>query len=316
MNAEDSPFDTLEALEAGFRGQGYIAERRLLTPLFLLTRLGRPLLLEGHAGVGKTETAKVLASLLNTTLIRLQCYEGLDVNAAVYEWNYQKQLLAIKLQEKTDGTGDGSAEAAAKNLERHIFGRDFLLERPLLQAIQHPGGPAVLLIDEVDRADEEFEAFLLELLSDFQISIPEIGTLTALHRPYVVLTSNRTRELSDALKRRCLYHWIDYPSFDKEVEIVRVKVPEISAALAVQVVRVVQALRELKLRKPPGVAETLDWAISLLALGKTGLDAETLDDTKGALLKTTEDFEALRGQLETLTAGALEGAEASVSGGD
>ena len=268
MNPKNSPFDTLEALEAGFRGQGYIAERALLTPLFLLTRLGRPLLLEGHAGVGTTETAKVLASLLNTTLIRLQCYEGLDVNAAVYEWNYQKQLLAIKFQEKSDS----APEAASKNLEQHIFGRDFLLERPLLKAIQHPGGPAVLLIDEVDRADEEFEAFLLELLSDFQISIPEIGTLTAVHRPYVVLTSNRTRELSDALKRRCLYHWIDYPPFDTEVEIVRVKVPEISAALAVQVVRVVQALRELKLRKPPGVAETLDWAISLLALCNTWLD--------------------------------------------
>ncbi|MEE8434823.1 MAG: MoxR family ATPase [bacterium] len=203
MNPENSPFDTLEALEAGFRTQGYIAERALLTPLFLLTRLGRPLLLEGHAGVGKTETAKVLASILGTELIPLQCYEGLDVNAAVYEWNYQKQLLAIKLQEKTDGTGDGTedgtAKAAAKDLEEHIFGRDFLLERPLLKAIQHPGGPAVLLIDEVDRADEEFEAFLLELLSEFQISIPEIGTLTAVHRPYVVLTSNRTRELSDAL---------------------------------------------------------------------------------------------------------------------
>ena len=312
MNPENSPFDTLEALEAGFRGQGYIAERALLTPLFLLTRLGRPLLLEGHAGVGKTETAKVLASLLNTTLIRLQCYEGLDVNAAVYEWNYQKQLLAIKFQEKSDS----APEAASKNLEQHIFGRDFLLERPLLKAIQHPGGPAVLLIDEVDRADEEFEAFLLELLSDFQISIPEIGTLTAVHRPYVVLTSNRTRELSDALKRRCLYHWIDYPPFDTEVEIVRVKVPEISAALAAQVVRVVQALRDLKLRKPPGVAETLDWAISLLALGKTGLDMETLDDTKGALLKTTEDFEILRGQLETLAAGALEAPETPAASGD
>ena len=312
MNPENSPFDTLEALEAGFRGQGYIAERALLTPLFLLTRLGRPLLLEGHAGVGKTETAKVLASLLNTTLIRLQCYEGLDVNAAVYEWNYQKQLLAIKFQEKSDS----APEAASKNLEQHIFGRDFLLERPLLKAIQHPGGPAVLLIDEVDRADEEFEAFLLELLSDFQISIPEIGTLTAVHRPYVVLTSNRTRELSDALKRRCLYHWIDYPPFDTEVEIVRVKVPEISAALAAQVVRVVQALRDLKLRKPPGVAETLDWAISLLALGKTGLDMETLDDTKRALLKTTKDFEILRGQLETLAAGALEAPETPAASGD
>ena len=290
------PFENIPALEAGYRQLGYIAGRELLTPLFLLTRLGRPLLLEGHAGVGKTETAKVLASLLDTTLIRLQCYEGLDVNSAVYEWNYQKQLLAIKLQE-TAGTG---APPPPGGMEQHIFGRDFLLERPLLKAVQHPGAPAVLLIDEVDRADEEFEAFLLELLSEFQLTIPEIGTLKAEHPPYIILTSNRSRELSDALKRRCLYHWIDYPTLETELEIVRAKVPGVSDALAGQVVRVVQALRGLHLSKPPGVAETLDWAISLMALGKTGLDPDSVEATKGALLKTTEDFEILRGQLEHL----------------
>ena len=285
--------ESMEALEAGFRGQGYIAETALLTPLFLMNRLGRPLLLEGHAGVGKTEVAKVLADLMDTDLIRLQCYEGLDVNTAVYEWNYQKQLLAIKARE---ASGDFSAES----LEQHIFSRDFLLERPLLQAVLQADAPAVLLIDEVDRADEEFEAFLLELLAEFQLTIPEIGTIKAVHPPRVILTSNRTRELADALKRRCLYHWIDYPSLEKEMEIVQVRVPGIPESLAAQVVSVVQALRGLNLQKPPGVAETLDWAIALLALGKSALDTETLDSTKGALLKTTADFDILRGQLNTL----------------
>ena len=285
-------FQTLESLEAGCRAQGYIADRPLLTALFLMARLGRPLLLEGHAGVGKTETAKVLAALLGLELIRLQCYEGLDATTTLYEWNYQKQLLAIRLQEH----GERSPEA----MERHIFGPDYLLERPLLRAISRREQPAVLLIDEVDRADEEFEAFLLELLSDFQITIPEIGTIRAEHRPLVVLTSNRARELSDALKRRCLYHWIDYPDFAKELAILRTRVPDVSERLAGQVVRVVQALRALQLDKPPGVAETLDWAIALMALGRTGLDAETVQSTQGCLLKSTEDFRVLHAQLTPL----------------
>jgi MoxR-like ATPase len=293
-----TPFSTLESLEAGLRKHGYVAERALSTALFLVTRLGRPLLLEGHAGVGKTETAKVLADLLGTELIRLQCYEGLDSAATLYEWNYQKQLLAIKLQERENMP---LAEA-----ERHIFSRDFLLERPLLRAIAQPRAPAVLLIDEVDRADEEFEAFLLELLSDFQITIPELGTVRAQHRPHVILTSNRMRELSDALKRRCLYHWIDYPSAAKELEILRIKVPDVTARLAQQVVQVVQALRELRLEKPPGVAETLDWAVALMALGKTGLDREAMEATQGCVLKSTRDFEMLREQMQPMLAAANE----------
>ncbi|MEE8555264.1 MAG: MoxR family ATPase [bacterium] len=296
-------FDSLEQLERGFRDCGYVADRALLTPLFLMTRLGRPLLLEGHAGVGKTETAKVLAQLLDTELIRLQCYEGLDAASTLFEWNYQKQLLAIRLHE---GPGKSRGETP-EDLERHIFSADFLLERPLLKSISAPDAPPVLLIDEVDRADEEFEAFLLELLSEFQITIPEIGTIRAVHRPLVILTSNRVRELSDALKRRCLYHWIDYPTFERELEIVRGRVPEITERLAHQVVRVVQALRTLQLEKPPGVAETLDWAIALLALGHGALDADVLDSTKGAVLKTTADFELLRAQLGSV----LEAAEAN-----
>jgi len=291
-----SAFGTVEALEAGLLQQGYVAERSLSTALFLVTRLGRPLLLEGHAGVGKTETAKVLAGLLGTDLIRLQCYESLDSAATLYEWNYQKQLLAIKLQERS--------AAPLDETERHIFTRDFLLERPLLKAIARTQAPAVLLIDEVDRADEEFEAFLLELLSDFQVTIPELGTVRAQHPPYVVLTSNRMRELSDALKRRCLYHWIDYPDTQKELAILRLKVPGVTESLAGQVVRVVQALRALRLEKPPGVAETLDWAIALLALGKTGLDAEALEATRGCVLKSTHDFQVLQEQLQPLLAAA------------
>jgi MoxR-like ATPase len=293
MTAPASPSDlSLPFLERGFRQHGYTAERPLLTSVFLLLKLGRPLLLEGHAGVGKTETAKVLAAVLGLDLIRLQCYEGLDVNAAVYEWNYQKQLLVMKAQE--------AAGADPHALERHIFSREFLLERPLLQAISRPHAPPVLLIDEVDRADEEFEAFLLELLSDFQITVPEIGTVKALHRPHVVLTSNRTRELSDALKRRCLYHWIDYPDARKELEIVRVKVPELGEGLARQVVALVQALRGLRLEKPPGVAETLDWALALLALGQAQLNVEALEDTKGCLLKSTADLELFASHLDRL----------------
>lgn len=295
-----SRFASLEELEQGYRDCGYVADRELLIPLFLMTRLGRPLLLEGHAGVGKTETAKVLAQLLDTDLIRLQCYEGLDATHTLYEWNYQKQLLAIRLHEGQANSRQENSGVATEQLERHIFSADFLLERPLLKAISAREGSPVLLIDEVDRADEEFEAFLLELLSEFQITIPEIGTIRATHPPLVILTSNRVRELSDALKRRCLYHWIDYPTFDRELEIVRSRVPEIAERLAHQVVRVVQALRAMHLEKPPGVAETLDWAIALLALGRSGLDAGTLEDSKGCFLKTHADFEVLRTQLTTL----------------
>ena len=290
MNRFKDPTD----LEQRFREQGYIADPSLLTAFYLLGRLGRPLLLEGHAGVGKTDTAKVLAGILDTELIRLQCYEGLDVNSAVYEWNYQKQLLSIRLAE---GGGQSSAES-----ERHIFGREFLLERPLLRAISSQSAAPVLLIDEVDRADEEFEAFLLELLADFQITIPEIGTVRARHIPYVVLTSNRTRELSDALKRRCLYHWIDYPSAEKEQEIIMAKAPQAGQQLARGVVAVMQTLRGLRLTKPPGVAETLDWVIALLALGRPNLDEETLEITKGCFLKSTEDFQMLHDNLSQVLA--------------
>ncbi len=248
--------------------------------------LGRPLLLEGDAGVGKTEVAKSLALVLERPLIRLQCYEGLDASAAVYEWNYQRQLLAIKIWEGED--------LSAADKEKHIFAPEFLLERPLLEAISKDRAP-VLLIDEIDRADEEFEAYLLEVLSDFQISIPELGTVRAKSRPYVVLTSNSTRELSDALRRRCLYHYVDYPSEDKELRIVRARLPEVEAALAGQIVRFVQALRKEDLQKKPGVAETLDWAAALLGVGmrELGDDPEVVQETLLCLLKTREDQERL-----------------------
>jgi MoxR-like ATPase len=253
----------------------------LATLIFLGTKLGKPVLLEGHAGLGKTEVAKVLAEFLGTRLIRLQCYEGLDVNSAVYEWNYQKQLLAIKIEEQTNQT--------VEEKEKHIFSREFLMERPLLQAIQAEDFSPVLLVDEVDRADEAFEAFLLELLSDFQISIPELGTIRARHVPHVILTSNRSRELSDALKRRCLYHWIDYPSLEKELRIVNARLPGITADLGRQVVRFVQAARQLQLSKPPGIAETLDWAQALMSLGKADLDVAAVEATLGCLVKSVED---------------------------
>src|SRR5215475_9850870 len=227
----------VSAVVEGFERLGYVTDCALGTAIYLAIRLNKPILLEGHAGLGKTEVAKVLAGLLSTRLIRLQCYEGLDVNSAIYEWNYQKQLLAIKVREKADET--------VEEKERHIFGREFLMERPLLQAIQAEDAPPVLLIDEIDRSDEAFEAFLLELLSDFQISIPEIGTIRAKHIPYVVLTSNRTRELSDALKRRCLYHWIEYPDFDKEVRIIETKVEGINHQLAEQVAGFMQVVRRI-----------------------------------------------------------------------
>jgi MoxR-like ATPase len=272
---------------------GYVADRNFATTLFLLLRLRRPLLIEGHAGVGKTESAKVLATLLQTELIRLQCYEGLDVNSAMYEWNYQKQLLAIKIQEGT--------ESSVAEKEKHIFGSEFLLKRPLLRAITAEQSSPVLLIDEIDRADEEFEAFLLEILSDFQISIPEMKTIRATHIPFVILTSNRTRELSDALKRRCLYHWIDYPSMEKELQIVFTKLPGIEKQLADQLVRFVQRLREKNLWKPPGIAETLDWAAALISLGKPLLTPETVQETLGCILKSKEDIERVQNEgVETI----------------
>ncbi len=265
---------------------GYVADPQLATAIVLMQQLARPLLIEGEAGVGKTEVAKALAKVLNAPLIRLQCYEGLDANAAVYEWDYQRQLLAIKIWE--------SEERTAEEKERHIFDEGFLLKRPLLKAITM-AQPPVLLVDEIDRADEEFEAYLLEVLSDFQISIPELGTVTATAIPYVVLTSNGTRELSDALRRRCLYHYVDLPSEAKEMRIVAARLPGIDRALAAQVVRFVQALRKENLRKKPGVAETLDWAAALMGLGVKDLRAEpeALYESLMCLLKTREDQAAV-----------------------
>lgn len=275
-----------DALMRSFGRLGYIADRSLATAVYLMTKLRKPLLIEGHAGLGKTEVAKVLASMLGTELIRLQCYEGLDISSSVYEWNYQKQLLAIKIQEGSDQT--------VEEKERHIFSREFLLERPLLKSILAQDASPVLLIDEIDRADEAFEAFLLELLSEFQISVPEMGTVRAKHIPYVILTSNRTRELSDALKRRCLYHWIDYPSFEKEMNIVRTRLLGIEEELGMQVVRYVQAVRQLDLEKPPGVAETLDCAQAVISLGSRRLSAEVIEETIGCVAKSMEDSVKLK----------------------
>lgn len=285
----------VDTLVQEFERLGYVTDAALATSLYLSMRLRKPLLVEGHAGLGKTEVAKVLAASLGTRLIRLQCYEGLDVSSAVYEWNYQKQLLAIKLQEKSDET--------VEEKEKHIFSKEFLLERPLLLSILEEHAAPVLLIDEVDRADEAFEAFLLELLSDFQITVPELGTIKAKHVPHVILTSNRSRELSDALKRRCLYHWIDYPSFEKEMEIVRARLPGVEEKLAVQVVHLVQAVRRLELTKPPGVAETLDFTQATVALGKDRLDVETVEQTLGCLVKSMEDGATIKSAvIETLLA--------------
>jgi len=285
-------------ISRGFEQLGYICDRALAITIFLSIKLGKPVLLEGHAGLGKTEVAKTLASFLNTRLIRLQCYDGLDVNSAVYEWNYQKQLLAIKIQE---GSGKSVEEK-----EMHIFGREFLLERPLLQAVLEEHASPVLLIDEVDRADEAFEALLLELLSDFQISIPEMGTIRARHIPFVVLTSNRSRELGDALKRRCLYHWIDYPSFEKEMNIVAARLPGIERQLAGQVVRFVQQVRKLNLNKAPGVAETLDWAQAVTSLGRDRLDPALIEETVGCLAKAMEDTARIKAAgIKKLLAGSV-----------
>ncbi len=286
-------------------GQGYIADRELATSIHLSVVLHKPLLIEGAAGVGKTEVAKVVARALGADLIRLQCYEGLDVHTALYEWNYQRQMLRIKLEE-TSGR-------PVEEKEHLIFSEPFLLKRPLLQAITADRAP-VLLIDEVDRADEEFEAFLLEVLSDFQVSIPEIGTVRARHIPYVVLTSNRTRELSDALRRRCLYLWIDYPSFDKELTIVHTKVPAINDRLAHQICGFMQLVRAAPLAKVPGIAETLDWSAALMALHRDHLDPAAVEETLGCLCKDQEDLVRVRTQYLRPILEAVETAGASGDG--
>ncbi len=272
--------------------QRYIADRGLATGVFLALKLDKPLFIEGEAGVGKTEAAKVMAQVLGARLIRLQCYEGIDLAHAVYEWNYPRQLLHIRL------LNEGADRKAA---EKEIFSAEFLLRRPLLDAIDNDDPvPPVLLIDEIDRSDEEFEAFLLELLSDFQVSIPELGTVRAQRPPFVVITSNRTREVHDALKRRCLYHWIDYPDLEKEIAIVRARAPEAAGDLAREVAGLVQGLRQLDLYKVPGVAETLDWARSLAVLGATRIDAQVVDATLGAALKYQEDLERARESIPQL----------------
>jgi MoxR-like ATPase len=283
-------FDTVDELERGLREQRYVAERGLATTLFLTLKLGKPLLLEGEAGVGKTEIAKVLADLLRTPLIRLQCYEGLDASTAIYEWDYPRQMLYLRSIEATGGDREA--------VRRDLFADEFLLKRPLLQAIDaaHERAP-VLLIDEVDRADQELEAFLLELLSDFQVTVPEIGTIRAEHVPVVILTSNRTREIHDALKRRCLYHWIDFPNYDKEFRILQARVPEAPERLARQIVAFTQGLRGVDLFKPPGMAETIDWSRALLALGTVDLNAGVVDDSLGVILKYQEDVDTVRGDV-------------------
>jgi len=271
------------------RRQAYVSDAAVATSLYLAMALGKPLLIEGPAGVGKTEIAKSLSLSLDARLVRLQCYEGLDATTAIYEWNYPKQLLRIKLQE--------TAVSSAAEKEAEIFSEPFLLKRPLLEAITDQTSSPVLLIDEIDRSDEEFEAFLLEILSDFQVTIPEIGPIKATHRPYVVLTSNRSRELSDALRRRCLYLWINYPSFQKELEIVRAKVPAIGEALSTEVTRMIQAVRKLNLAKTPGVAETLDWASALVVLNASQLDEEVIAETAGCFLKDEADLRKFESEL-------------------
>ncbi|MEM7374434.1 MAG: MoxR family ATPase [Bacteroidota bacterium] len=278
-----------QAIKDGFDQLGYVADQELATILFLSLNLRKPLLLEGNPGVGKTEVANILSNWLQLPLIRLQCYEGLDVSTAVYEWNYQKQLISIKIQEHSDKSEEEKT--------RFIFSEEFLLERPLLQAIRAKDVPPVLLIDEIDRADEEFEAFLLELLSAFQISIPELGTVKAVHKPLVILTSNRTRELGDALKRRCLYYWIPYPDREKEMQIVQKHMPGLEPQLIEQLVSFVQEVRQQEVDKVPGVAETLDWAQGLLALGFKNLSPESIETTLGCLLKSSDDIASFKGEV-------------------
>jgi len=292
--------DEIAALQEAMGAQGYIADPAIATALFLSREMRRPLLIEGDAGVGKTEIAKVLARLLETELIRLQCYEGLDVSTALYEWNYQRQMLRLRVAEDEGKSGE--------EIEDLIFGRRYLLERPLLRAITRIEGPPVLLIDEIDRADDAFEAFLLEVLSDFQVTIPELGTIRAEHVPYVVLTSNRTREIGDALRRRCLYLYIEHPTMEKEVRILRARVPEAGERLSEEIARFMAALRRRRLSKAPGVAETIDWAQALLRLHRAHLDRETVEATLGCVLKDHHDLRELSGgDLEAVLAEATAG---------
>jgi MoxR-like ATPase len=278
--------ESIDAVQQALAAGAYVSDRALATSIFLSVKLEKPLFLEGESGVGKTEVAKVLAQTLGADLIRLQCYEGLDANSALYEWNYPKQLLAMRI-ETTDGHGREHAPV------KHIFTREFLIERPLLRAIDNHDRATVLLIDEVDRCDQEFEAFLLEVLSDFQITIPELGTIRAKRRPVVVLTSNRTRELNDALKRRCLYHWIAYPTFEKELAILKTKVPGLPESLGRQICGFMEQARTKDFFKKPGIAESLDWAAALLALGRRSLDESTVSDTLGVIFKYREDVERI-----------------------
>ncbi len=295
MSTATTDFSTLTVpqLTEDLRSLGYIADRGLTTSLLIAMKLGRPILLEGEVGVGKTELAKTIAKLYGRELIRLQCYEGIDTNQALYEWDYARQMLQIRTM---SGTGD--SDAAVDDL----FGPKFLIERPLLQAIR-AGDQCVLLIDEVDRADDEFEAFLLELLSDFQITIPEIGTVKAASRPIVILTSNRTRELHDALKRRCLYNWIGFPSVEQEIEVVKSRLPGINEALAAQVVGAVHKLRDMDIEKAPGVAETIDWVQSLDAIGATELNETNADETLGAVIKGRDDLDFVGANLPEIVSG-------------
>ena len=289
----DFPFGSVDELQAALGEHAYLADRGLATAIYLSLSLGKPLLLEGEAGVGKTEVAKVLSELLGRTLIRLQCYEGIDANQALYEWNYSRQLIAVRAMD---------AQVAETHVE-DLFGPEFLVERPLLAAIR-AGDKAVLLVDELDRADDEFEAFLLEILSEFAVTIPEVGRVAALTPPAVIVTSNRTRELHDALKRRCLYHWIDHPGLDREIEIVRARAPHVGIALARDVSEAVMRLREMDLAKLPGVAETIDWANALAFLGAERLDPETAADTLGSVVKDHEDQELVVARLADVVGGS------------
>ena len=290
MNVADGPPESIEDVQSLLRNQNYITDRSLAVSLFLSLKLQRPLFLEGEAGVGKTEIARSLALALGTDLIRLQCYEGLDINQSVYEWNHARQMLEIRIMEATRSIDQESAS-------RDLFDERFLIKRPLLQAIdQNRDRPAVLLIDELDRADEEFEGFLLELLADYQITIPEIGTYTTDHTPIILITSNRTREIHDALKRRCLYHWVEYPDYQKELQIVTTRLPDAPRRLAEQVTGFIQELRETELFKIPGVSETIDWATALMALNQTTLEPQVIEDTLGIMLKYEDDIAQIRGE--------------------
>jgi MoxR-like ATPase len=290
--SKKNPFSSIDKLMAELEGHRYVTDRALATVIYLSYHLKKPIFLEGEAGVGKTEVALVLSEMINTRLIRLQCYEGLDANSALYEWNYPKQLLRIKMDEQSSKNPEEMGHV--------IYSEPYLIKRPLLEAtLNSQGDTPVLLIDELDRADEEFEAFLLEILSDFQVSIPEIGTLKATQKPIVVITSNRTRDIHDALKRRCLYHWIEYPSFDKEMRIVRARIPDIEESLAKKITNFMQNIRQQDLMKKPGISETLDWAEALLKLHKDALDEETVEQTLGCILKYREDILKFRTSIWT-----------------